>query len=388
MNLKPKNKRLRYFLYIVTVFFATVGFVLTGAFLAVKFHLTDDPGAVDVNDRVFQELAAKEYSHKDRTVVSKTADSTYEAVKERAYLYYKIMALNEYYPLNARLLLNVMNQSQNPEVVEKMFDALFMKTDTCEALKKKIQFSVKILERKKPKGQYTRNVYEWMNMEEWKDFKIAVVKDKQQIDSAAEILEIQPRIIVSVLVGEQIRLFTSIREVYKNVIAPLKILSVENKFAYGVTGIKEETAIKAENLLKDKNSDFYLGKKYENILDFTTNDHANERFKRLINYKNHFYSYLYAGIILKQHVKQWRMAGYNISDRPEILATLFNLGYYASVPKPNPSVGGSRININGTVYTFGSLAYEFYYSGEIADAFPYQSACKNNIEPPDTLKSE
>lgn len=372
MKLLPENKRLRYFIYIVIAVFSIIGFVLTGAFLAVKLHFTDDPGCIDVNDRVFQELAAKKYSHIESKTGNKS-DSAYIVTRQKAYMYYKIMALNEYYPLNAELLLNAINKTNDPVIAEKMYDALAIKIDTNEALKKKIQFSVKILERTKPENQYKRNVYEWMNMEEWTDFKIAVVKDKEQIDSAAKILDIEPRYIVSVLVGEQIRLFTSIREVYKNVIAPLKILSVENKFAYGVTGIKEETAIKTEKFLLDKSSEFYLGEKYEQLLAFSTENHANERFHRLIDYKNHFYSYLYAGIILKQHIEQWKKAGYNISGRPEILATLFNLGYYASKPKPNPSVGGSNININGTVYSFGSLAYEFYYSGELSDAFPYTS---------------
>lgn len=377
VNLLPENKKFRYFIFTIIAVFTTIGFVLTGAFLAVKLHLTDDPGSVDVNDRVFQELAAKKYSHIEYKSKNKS-DSAYVATRQKAYMYYKIMALNEYYPLNAELLINAINKTNDPVIAEKMYDALALKIDTNEALRKKIQFSVKILERTKPDNQYKRNVYEWMNMEEWADFKLAVVKDKQQIDSAAKILDIEPRYIVSVLVGEQIRLFTSIREVYKNVIAPLKILSVENKFAYGVTGIKEETAMKTEKLLLDKNSEYYLGEKYETLLSFSTRDHANERFRRLIDYRNHYYSYLYAGIIIKQHIEQWKKTGYDISGRPEILATLFNLGYYASKPKPNPSVGGSNININGTVYSFGSLAYEFYYSGELIDAFPY--AAKKSID--------
>jgi hypothetical protein len=370
MNFLPKNKRLRFLLYAAFAFFATVGFVLTGAFLAVKLHLTDDPGAVDFNDRYFQELAVKDYSYIKRNA-RKKADSLYLATQRKAYIYYKIMTLNEYYPVNASLLLNAINKTEDPVLLEKMFDALIMKTDSNQQLKKKMQFAVKVLERQRPKNQYQQNIFEWMNIPEWTDFKIAVAKDKQQIDSAASILGLEPRLIVSVLVGEQIRLFTSIREVYKEVIAPLKILSVENKFAYGVTGIKEETAIRAEQLLKDKSSDFYLGEKYEHLLDFTTADLANERFQRLIDYRNHFYSYLYAGIIMKQHIAQWKKEGYDISDRPEILATLFNLGYYASKPKANPSVGGANINIKGSVYTFGSLAYEFYYSGELVEPFPY-----------------
>ncbi len=370
MKFIPSNKKFRYFLLGAIAVFATIGFVLTGAFLAVKLHLTNDPGAVDYNDRIFQELANKKF-RQDSLRLKSASDSAYVATREKAYIYYKIMALNEYYPLNAALLLDAFEKTKDPERLEQMFDALMIRIDTLEGLKKKIQYAVKILERQPPKEQVNKNAFEWMNFEEWSVFKEAVVKDKQQIDSAAQILEIDSRLIVSVLVGEQIRLFTSIRETYKNVIAPLKILSVENKFSYGVTGIKQETAIKAEEFLTNKKSEFYIGEKYEHLLDFQTEDKEGERFDRLVNYKNHYYSYLYAGIILKQHIAQWQKAGYDISDRPEIIATLFNLGFHASKPKPNPSVGGANINVNGVVYTFGSLAYEFYYSGELIEAFPF-----------------
>lgn len=81
---------------------------------------------------------------------------------------------------------------------------------------------------------------------------------------------------------------------------------------------------------------------------------------------------MYAALIIRQIRQQWLNAGYDISNRPEILATLFNLGYGVSKPKPNPSVGGSRIIVNEKMYTFGSLAYQFYYSGELSSLFPYK----------------
>jgi hypothetical protein len=70
-------------------------------------------------------------------------------------------------------------------------------------------------------------------------------------------------------------------------------------------------------------------------------------------------------------VVQWQKAGQDISDRPEILATLFNIGLQNSKPKSNPQVGGSKITIDGNDYVFGSLAYEFYYSGDLINEFPY-----------------
>jgi hypothetical protein len=38
----------------------------------------------------------------------------------------------------------------------------------------------------------------------------------------------------------------------------------------------------------------------------------------------------------------------------------------------NPSVGGSTIAIKEKKYSFGALAFEFYYSGEMVDVFPYK----------------
>ncbi|MEI6353078.1 MAG: hypothetical protein WCO35_04055, partial [Candidatus Nomurabacteria bacterium] len=82
-----------------------------------------------------------------------------------------------------------------------------------------------------------------------------------------------------------------------------------------------------------------------------------------------YYSYLYTAIFIKQIEKQWGDRGYPISDRPEITATLFNLGFKHSEPKDNPEVGGSDIKVGEKTYTFGGLAFEFYYSNELGKTF-------------------
>jgi hypothetical protein len=35
-------------------------------------------------------------------------------------------------------------------------------------------------------------------------------------------------------------------------------------------------------------------------------------------------------------------------------------------------VGGSTIKIKDKAYTFGAAAYQFYYSGELYDLFPFE----------------
>lgn len=151
---------------------------------------------------------------------------------------------------------------------------------------------------------------------------------------------------------------------------PLALLSTGSNLSLGTMNIKPNTAKEIEANLTDTTSPYYPGDKYAHLLDFSTDNHDTERVKRLNDYTHHYYSYLYAALNIKEYEKQWTSAGFDISDRPEVLATLFNIGFQHSTPSANPQVGGAVINIDNTKYTFGSLAYEFYYSGELNVDFP------------------
>jgi hypothetical protein len=211
--------------------------------------------------------------------------------------------------------------------------------------------------------------YAWMAPPDWPVLKEAIIKDQSQITRVSDETGVSARLLVSMLVGEQLRLFTSDREVFKQIFQPLKILGVQSKFSWGVMGMKEETAEQIEINLQDKNSPFYLGPEFERLLVFKTENPSAERFARLTDSHDHYYSYLYTSLYIKQIMKQWELAGYDISDRPEILATLFNLGFAKSVPKAEPQVGGAEIEVGGQKYSFGGLAFQFYYSGELIDYF-------------------
>lgn len=131
--------------------------------------------------------------------------------------------------------------------------------------------------------------------------------------------------------------------------------------------------MQVERNLTDTASIFYMGKPYEHILDFQTENHQAERISRLTNYRNHLYSYIYTGCILHQTMLQWRRSGYDIVNRPDILFTLFNLGFAASKPGPDPKCGGSHITVHDEIYTFGVICNDFYYSGELAEQFPLKA---------------
>ncbi len=364
-NFIISKKILKILITTFVIGFAIIGFGLTTAYFAVKLHITDDPGAVDYNDRIYQELAQKDKKNAKN-------DSAYFAGidNRRALDYYKIMVISKFYPENANLMLEALTHNKDANLASKMIAAVEMKLQDNQDYNLLISKGEEIFNKQVNKDK-NNNCFEWMNIPEWSDLKQAIVKDKHLIDSAAKVSGVEPRLVVCCLIGEQIRLFNSKREIYKTYIGPLKVLAVESTFSLGVTGIKEFTAIEIENNLKNRSSEYYLGEKYENLLDFNSADTANMRYNRLVDYKNHYYSYLYAALFLHQVQSQWEKAGYSISNRPEILITLFNLGYIVSKPKPDPKVGGSRIEIGDKIYTFGAVGFDFYYSGELAKEFPY-----------------
>jgi len=215
-----------------------------------------------------------------------------------------------------------------------------------------------------------KKVNDWSTTPEWQVISAGFIKDKDLINKASRESGVPSRVIIASIVTEQFRYFNSNREVFKKIFQPLQILGNSTQFSYGVAGIKTGTALTVENNLKDSSSPYYLGLFYEHTLDFTTKDHDTERMKRLTDPNSYYYSYLYTGVLLKEEMVQWENAGYSINNRPEILATLFNLGFAHSIPNATPQTGGANITINGHDYTFGSLAFDFYYSNELTKEFP------------------
>jgi hypothetical protein len=358
-----QSKWFRYPFWTFVFSFAAIGFFLSASYVAIKFRLTDEKGSVDTNNRYFEGMEDK-YNQAYKLNSEQLKALHFESLD-------RILLLKKFYPKNAQYILDAWKASNNEVEVKRMIDAVDIQLKSNRVY----QQQRRQLKREKNQQKKSGNLlsaFEWMNIQEWSDFKIAVAKDVKLVDSVAQQTDVEGRLIVSCLVGEQIRLFNSDREAYKKWISPLKILSVESMFSFGVTGIKEQTAIQIEEHLKNPKSVYYLGEKYEHLLDFKTANPTQERISRLTDFHNHYYSYLYAAIFLKQVKMQWERAGFPIDHRPEILVTLFNVGYPQSVPKAHPKVGGSTIKIKDKAYTFGAVAYQFYYSGELYDLFPFE----------------
>jgi hypothetical protein len=209
----------------------------------------------------------------------------------------------------------------------------------------------------------------WPTSPEWQIMEAATRRDAEVINRAAHDSGVPARVIVANLVAEQLRLFFTDREDYKKFLYPLKILGPQTQFSWGVMGMKEATAIEVENHLKDPTSPYYLGPAYEHVLDFTTTDVTRERFTRMTDQHDHYWSYLYAGLFIRQIEKQWADAGFPIANKPAIISTLYNIGFKYSVPNANPQVGGAAITLSDGTRSFGALANEFYDSALLVDVF-------------------
>ena len=347
---------------ILLVLFALAGVAIIGAWGMYQLGITNNRGAVDKNYRYLMSVSEVK-SLKDAKLSREQIDELW------ALQYGRLAALARFYPENARLMLRAAQFSDDPVVVDRMVAAagVYMEeNDSIEHLADAIAAVLTSVPQ-----QQRGNIIPWMDGPEWPALRDAITRDSALIREAGRLTGVEPRLIVSCLIGEQIRLFNSPREMFKKYLGPVKVLSVQSQFSYGVNGIKDFTAEAVEEHLKDPTSEYYMGAAYEHLLDFETDDHVTERYNRLVDYRNHLYSYIYTGCILHQTMLQWRRAGYDISYRPDILFTLFNVGFSQSVPKPDPVCGGSHIKVGDRDYTFGAIGFDFYYSGELAETFPF-----------------
>ncbi|MES2668731.1 MAG: hypothetical protein V4644_03530 [Patescibacteria group bacterium] len=212
----------------------------------------------------------------------------------------------------------------------------------------------------------------WNGTPEWDVVEGGLLKDAAVIERVSHETGVPARLIAASVIPEQIRFFTAEREVFKRYFEPLKILGSLSQFSLGVSGIKQETARLVELQANDPSSPFYPGPEAARLLRYPagTKDADAALFARLTDEKDHYYSYLYTALYLKEVEAQWEKAGFDVSDDPYALVTLFNIGFKNSVPKEDPKAGGAQIAVGGRTYVFGELGGDFFVSDEMLDVFP------------------
>jgi hypothetical protein len=223
-----------------------------------------------------------------------------------------------------------------------------------------------------PCADATQKSCAWDQTPEWAVISGGLTKDAPIIAQVSAQTGVSQRMIAAVVVPEQTRFFTSNREVFKRYFEPLKILGSLSQFSLGVSGIKEETAITIENQALDSTSPFYPGPGMSDLFSYngTTTPHDDALFNRLTDDKNHYYSYLYTALYIKEVEAQWSRAGFDISQKPEAVVTLFNIGFQGSHPNATPQAAGAVITTGGQQYVYGQLGADFYYSNDLTDIFP------------------
>jgi hypothetical protein len=214
----------------------------------------------------------------------------------------------------------------------------------------------------------------WNSSDEYGTIRDGLYKDKDVINQVAQQTGIPARMIAATVVPEQLRWFTDDRESFKKLFEPLKVLGVAAHMTYGIGGFHADTASRVEQYTADTNSPFYAGDGMATLVAYPSveNPKDNTTLARLSDHTDHYYSFLYVALFIKEITNQWSRAGYDISNRPDVIATLYNIGFDRSLPKANPQIGGANITVNGTHYNYGELGTDFYYSDELTSVFPMQ----------------
>lgn len=214
-------------------------------------------------------------------------------------------------------------------------------------------------------------VCKWNQSEEWLTVRGGLVKDKDVILKVSQQTGVSARMLASAVAPEQLRFFSSNRETFKRYFEPMKVLGTMTQFSYGIAGFKQETAKQVEQYTVDRNSPFYAGDGMAKLVSYPKGTSpSKELFNRLTDEKNHYYSYLYTALFIKELQAQWASKGYDISERPDVITTLFNIGFNFSHPKATPQIGGTGITLDGTKYSYGELGTNFYNSDELTSIFP------------------
>lgn len=301
------NKHLKTSLTVVTIIFAIIGFLFTSVFVAMQFGLLNVKGNISERNAFFDKPLKKVKSGPSNSIIPSQISGT---------------------------------TTQGTETDNSCVDA---QSKTCS----------------------------WNETREWQVVSGGLLKDKDIIYRVSKETGVPPRLLATIVVPEQTRFFTAEREVFKRYFEPLKILGSLTKFSLGISGIKQETALAIEKYATDPTTPFYPGEKYAALIEYEQADkHDDQLYARLTDSKNHYYSYLYTAIFIKEIESQWKHDGYDISNDAGAITTLFNLGFAKSHPNPIPHLGGAQITTGGQTYTYGDLGSLFYNSSELIKDFP------------------
>lgn len=200
----------------------------------------------------------------------------------------------------------------------------------------------------------------WLNInnvyaESPKEVKELLIKNKELIYTSAKLFNVQPRLIAAVIYTER-TLNVNWME------GKLDLLLAKSGYSssIGIGQIKIHTALWIEKKLYDSTSKYFLGFTYQKSLPKSKD--RDEIVKKL---ERPEWNLRYIAAYISMFCHRWKNEGFDISKKPEIVATLYSLGPYrvsdSSERKPHS---------NPQANYFGIEAKEFFYSKELLNDFP------------------
>ena len=200
--------------------------------------------------------------------------------------------------------------------------------------------------------------------------KDSYFKDVKEISDK---VGIDPKLLAASISVEQIRFLSTQRGKIKTIIKNNKALRSFTKFSYGLWGIKTFTFRNINKWMKQYDFETYqkyfayYDNKVKEIKNNPENkDKSEEEIKELEDLEikkileNNYSGLLYSAWLIKSIILKWDKAWFDISDRPWIILTLYNMGN-TKTPHWNPDLGGSIIQIGWYDKYFGELWYLFYF---------------------------
>ena len=348
---------------IVLWVFALIGFAVTSIFIASRLGLFDVRGSVESHKAFVANEAI--------AVVPKSLEGSVSGTD--ALLLCETLAIARHAPHHAQLIREGWQRDGNVARTSAFINAVAKELELTTEIRKALQDCQAASEAIAAQSE-TIPVFSWLGSQEAVLLKAALTKDAPVINEVAARTGVSSRLIASTVLPEQLRFFTTKRGAVKSYLEPLQALGVLTRFSLGVSGIKLDTAEQIEAYANDPASPFYPGPGDAQWLAFPDDvTPAEERYRRLTDTGDRRYQYLYTALFLKEVLAQWKRAGFDITHAPQVSVTIFNLGFVRSQPKPNPRVGGVPVTVGGEKILFGQLGYEFYYSGELLDVFPFEA---------------
>ena len=180
-----------------------------------------------------------------------------------------------------------------------------------------------------------------------------IEKKSYFIINAAKKLDINPRLLASVIYAEW-RLNVNLLDSYEKLFA-----SLGNNTSIGLAQIRIATAKWIIDTVPDSSSYYFLGSQYYKLLP------KYERREDIVKLlENDSTNCLLAAFHLRQIIERWKNAQFDISNRPDIIATLYSYGLFNRengaeiIPHAKP-----RSNL------FGKIANNFFYSEKMREIF-------------------